>query len=436
MSNFLAVATVTETLRQWLDGVVRQVVNGATATTQRPNEASNGNSSGAAKPKVNIYMYQVTPNAAQRNADLPTRREDFTLMRRPTAAVDLHYLLTFYGDEGKFEPQRMLGGVLHELHARPVLTRENIRSTTVAVPLLSTSNLADQVELVRFTPLPLSLEELSKLWSVFFQVPYTLSVGYQASVVLIEGLETPQEALPVLDRNVYVVPTHQPRIEQVISQAGAGEPIVEGGTLVIQGQHLEGDITRVRLGDREAAPAELSDLRITLPLTTPPLAANSLRAGLQGVQVVQLLSIGTPETPHRGIESNVAAFVLSPVIAKDAGNKYKISKSSHTDPQTGVSFVDLTIELKPPVGRDQRVLLLLNEFSPPADRPPRACTFPVTSHSVAGAPESSKTIVASIPKNAIPADDYLVRVQVDGAQSSLDVKASTQEYFAPRIALP
>ena len=55
-----------------------------------------------------------------------------------------------------------------------------------ASAFLTTSNL-EEVELVKFTQLPLSLEELGKLWSVFFQTTHVLSVAFQGTVVLIEG---------------------------------------------------------------------------------------------------------------------------------------------------------------------------------------------------------------------------------------------------------
>ena len=42
----------------------------------------------------------------------------------------------------------------------------------------------------------MNLEELSKLWSVFFQTPYALSIAYQASVVLIEPDLEPIDAAP------------------------------------------------------------------------------------------------------------------------------------------------------------------------------------------------------------------------------------------------
>lgn len=202
MSNFLAIATVTETIRQILQAATdpdKSGVLGATVTAVRPV-------TGSAVPAVgvNLFLYQVTPNGALRNADQPNRRGDGTILESPQIALDLHYLLTFYGKETEYEPQRLMGVVLRCLNSHPLLTRENIQNTKTSVSILSTSNLDEQIERVRLHMVPMNLEELSKLWSVFFQTPYVTSVAYQASVVLIRGEEVPQTALPVLIRNLYV----------------------------------------------------------------------------------------------------------------------------------------------------------------------------------------------------------------------------------------
>ena len=55
---------------------------------------------------------------------------------------------------------------------------------------LADADLADQVELVKLSPTPLSLEEMSKLWGVL-GTPYLLSLTYTATVVLIEADVTP-----------------------------------------------------------------------------------------------------------------------------------------------------------------------------------------------------------------------------------------------------
>ncbi|MFO7631073.1 MAG: DUF4255 domain-containing protein, partial [Caldilinea sp.] len=206
MSNHLAIATVTIGLVRYLQGVVGADVGNAVVTAVRPD----GPNSGVPEVGVNIFLYQATPNVAWRNHDLPTRRPDGSLSQRPQIALDLHYLLTFYGDETLLEPQRILGSTVRALHTRPLLTRQEIRSAVAATAFLADSDLADEVETVKFTPQPLSLEELSKLWSVLFQTPYTLSMTYDASVVLITADSQPSMAQPVLTPAIQVFPSVTP----------------------------------------------------------------------------------------------------------------------------------------------------------------------------------------------------------------------------------
>ena len=284
MSNFLAIATATATLRQILDDAVSKDVNGASATAVRPNAPSNQLPS----PGVNVYLYHVTPNAAWRNADVPTRSADGGLMQRPRTAIDLHYLLSFYGNEGELEPQRVLGSVIRVLHGHPNLPRQKVRDVINASAFLKTSNLDEEVELVKFTQLPLSLEELGKLWSVLFQTTHVLSVAFQGTVVLIEGQSAPRATLPVRERNLYVVRFRQPMIEQVAAAAGMEQPIIAASTLRITGVALRGNVTRVRIGQQVATPApgQVSDTQIDVTLPA------GLRAGIQSAQIEQLTADG------------------------------------------------------------------------------------------------------------------------------------------------
>ena len=217
MSNHLAIATVTAGLRQTLSAAVGSAVPGAAVTTSLPDAPAQNQPD----PRVNLFLYQVTPNAARRNGDLPARNASGTLVQRTSVALDLHYLLTFYGDETQLEPQRLLGAVVRTLHSQPVLSRPIIQSTITSptFAFLATSDLGSASEPVRFTPAALALEELSKLWSVFLQTPYRLSIAYQGTVVCIEPDDSPSPALPVRARNLYAVPFRQPVIEQVLSQA-------------------------------------------------------------------------------------------------------------------------------------------------------------------------------------------------------------------------
>src|SRR3954469_3999130 len=201
MSDFRAVATVTAALQRLLQTAVGADVPGALAWTDRPDAHQSADANG---PGVNIYAYQVTSEPTQRNSDLPTRGPSGQVVRRPQAALALHYLMSFYGDDGELEPQRVLGSVVRTLHARPIITRALITTVTDAAkdnppihPSLADSNLADQIDVVRVSPLALNLEGLSKLWSVFFQVPYGLSIAYQASIVFIDEPVQPAASSPV-----------------------------------------------------------------------------------------------------------------------------------------------------------------------------------------------------------------------------------------------
>jgi hypothetical protein len=426
MSNFLAIATATATLKNLLYDTAKEDVS------DHHIEMTTGRPDGAITPttdaKLNIYLYQVTPNTALRNKDLPTRRADGTTLQPARVALDLHYMIIFYGDENNYVPQRLLGSVVRTLHAQPFLSRDRIRLAIALGPsFLATSNLADEVELVKFTPLHLSLEELSKIWSVFFQIPYTLSVAYQGSVVLIESDDASQRSLPVRASNIYTVQFHQPVIERIVSQVGENEPIVADSTLLIIGKRLQGDVTLIRIGgvDLPLSPPDVSETQLRLPLST----VADLRAGVQGLQIVHQMLMGSPPVPHLGVESNVGAFVLRPTI-KSTGGDFDITISNLQGSGDEARSADVTVNVQPAIGRTQRVTLLLNEANPPGDRPARAYTFDAPPRNQPGSPEASNTIIFSIW--GVRAGTYLVRIQVDGAESLLSTNA-TGQYDAPQV---
>ncbi|CAA9246477.1 Glutamine synthetase adenylyltransferase [uncultured Coleofasciculus sp.] len=421
MSNYLAIATVTAVLQRTLQAIVQVDVDGARVTTLRPDTVG----SGTPEAGVNLYLYHVMPNPAWRNTDLRTRFSEGQFAKRPQAALDLYYILSCYGNEIELEPQRLLGSVVRTLHARPVITQETIRDTlsNSAFTFLADSNLAEQVETVKFMPVSMSAEELSNIWSVFFQTPHTLSIAYQAGVVLIESDDIPQRALPVRDRSKFAAMPFgfAPVVERVVSQVGTLEPIVADSTLIVRGTRLRGEITKIRLAGVEVTPQEVNDTYITFPLTAMP--AQSLRAGVQGLQVVHFPRPSTQGNPIRVIDSNIAALVVRPTITnirisdlEGQGNELRLAKV--------IVQVDLTIT------RTQRVVLLLNERS---TNHPSAYTFESAPH-----PNQTKSITFAIYE--VKAAEYLVRVQVDGAESLLTVDMDSEsptfeQYISPVVVI-
>jgi hypothetical protein len=212
MSNFLAVATVTAVLRDLLQEAAGAAVPGAVVTTRRPEAAHDGAQN---KPSVNIFLYLVAPNPAWRNTEIeirypdPQAPQDRARQRVEKSAqlpLNLSYLFSFYGNEQELEPHRLLGSVVSALHVQPRLPAQAIQRAVERERYLHESDLAFQVaqiENVTLTPISLDLEQLSKLWSVFFQVPYALSTAYLASAVLIESA-APKKTGVVAERKIEV----------------------------------------------------------------------------------------------------------------------------------------------------------------------------------------------------------------------------------------
>ena len=467
MSSALAIASVTVVLKDLLNnGLIDQglasTVGNVTVTALSPDriDVTTLNQ----QSQLNLFLYQVTPNAAWRNVGLPSRDARGERTSNPPLAIDLHYLLTAYGAL-EFHSEILLGYGMQLFHETPVLTRTAIR-TALAPPTpvaaggtlppelrtLFTSELAEQVEQIKISPETLNTEEISRMWTAF-QAHYRPTAAYHVSVVLIESKRSTKSPLPVRERLLYVVPFKQPQILQVNSQQTAGgpilsgQPILPGQNLVLEGQGLRDDQVRVEIGgiDAPVLAANVTDARIivTIPAT--------VRAGLQGVQVIHPRFMGDPPTAHRGVESNLAAFVLRPRIEA-------ISVSNPQVVSADLRSADVTVQFTPareailldpqpdgtPAAPLQRYLLLMNAFNP-IGSPPASPLQPAKSESYSFAAPSAiplsppsgpvgPTNLITFNVKGVRAGTYLARLQVDGADSSLITDASGQ-FAGPLVTI-
>jgi hypothetical protein len=416
MSNYLAIATVTATLQRLLQSAIQVDLPGAKVTTVRP-EASGGKTP---EVGVNIYLYQATPNPAWQNYDLRNRRPKGELVKQGQAGLDLFYIMTFYGNDIELEPQRLLGSAVRTIVDNPILTPEMIRATLnhSNFRYLADSTLEQQVERVTIVPGKMNTEELSKIWSVFFQTPYMLSFACQGGAVLIEGNKQSGRALPVKSVQFYTTP-NQPMIDQAVSEAGANQPIVAGSILMIRGKRLQADGVQVKIGETRVTPQEVSEKELRLNLSLlPEEEKQSLRAGVQQLCVLHPIVKLTPTEPDRAIASNVLPFVLCPQIV---GKPEVLDLWGNEDDLYVAEFqvqVDLTI------GRDQRVLLFLNE---------RSNSNPV-SYIFTAKPRDEPIDTVVFPILDVKGGEYLVRVQIDGAESPLEVDGDSG-YMGPSVVI-
>ncbi|MEN3331911.1 MAG: hypothetical protein V7641_1276 [Blastocatellia bacterium] len=408
MSRSQAIAAVTSMLAH-----VVNVTTGADVKLGRPTVPADPQ-----PRKVQLFLYQVTPNAAWRNMDLPTRAGDGQrIIQRPQIALDLHYLISFYGDEELLEPQLMMGAVMRDLHARAVLSHDRIASIIANIgdlarrAIIQDSQIDQAIEIVKLSPSVLTLDDMFKLWSVFSQTPYVLSVAYVATVVLIEGEETLQPALPVLqrgkdDRGVETLFPPFPSIEEIFfslpeDKDARPRPLSYPAAkldslLIIKGQNLSGDSLRVRFThqrlplEREeaiaAGDATAEEIRLIIP-SNPATASSDWAAGMYSVKVI-IQRNGS----DREYLSNELPIAFSPSVTD-------ITPPNPVAPD-GSGDVQLTLTVKPDVLPQQSAIIYL------ADR------------EVAAEPHNAATDTLTFVISDAPlVQDAILRLRVDGVDS-------------------
>ncbi|MCB0585541.1 MAG: DUF4255 domain-containing protein [Phaeodactylibacter sp.] len=420
MSTALGIASVTQVLKNLLNnGLIENNISTVIGTTVAvsslpPSLIDQGTS--ATDTQLNLFLYRASVNTGWNNVGYPSRDTRGELVNNPPLALNLHYLLTAFGDV-ELHAEILLGYGMQLLHETPVLERGRIRQSLSVANLpanlqaLSGSELADQIEMIKVTPEPINAEEISKLWTAF-QTRYRPSTAYQATVLLIESKKPTRSPLPVRETVLYPFPFKQPVLEKVLSQVSAGDPILEnqqilvGHTLVLRGHSLKRDPLHVLLSGASILinqpDATDTEVRLVLP--------GSLKAGIQGVQVVHSIEMGTPAQARRIVESNLLSFVLSPDL-----NNPVVSNTNNT---SGNLFsADISVDVSPAVHPYQRAILLLNQINLPPGSTPASYSFilPTTFW------DSNTSPVGTLPfeVTGVLEGDYLIRIQVDGAESPL-----------------
>ena len=404
MSNALAIAAVTATLRSILETGVRADpdLNDATVTTQPLDKARDSNNTAN---QLNLFLYQTLPNAAWRNMDVP-RQVMPGETGMPPLALKLYYLMTAYGrDNDTTQPfsQQVLGKAMSVLHDHALLGPEEIRAATAAS--LPRNDLDRQVERVRFTLQPLTLEELSKLWTGL-QTQYRLSVAYEATVVLIDSTQPSRTPLPVLtrgpqDRGVGSQPDlipPFPALDDVLPPNRQPSARL-GETLTLSGHHLDGTNVGVVFNHPLwTAPVPVSPEPGATATTLAVKLPNQPAVWPAGFYTVAV-RVQRPGESHRRT-TNELSFSLAPTM----------TIAPQTAPAGDITF---TVTCSPQVRPEQRAALLLGDREILAEPHP--------------APTNSVTFLAA----GVAAGEYFVRLRIDGVDSLLVDRSVTPPVFDP-----
>lgn len=370
MSNSLAIAAVTTTLRTLLFQGVRDELGSGSVTT-RPLDKARGSNDGN---QINLFLYHTAVSGAWRNMDMPHQTKPGETSQFPLA-LELYYLVTAYGEnDNDIRSHQLLGRAMSVLHNHAMLNPLEIEAATRPNALdsdLFGSDLHRQIERIRLVLLKLSFDEMSQIWRPF-QVQYRISAAYQVSIVLIEGNTPAKAPLPVLrrgseDRGVVATASLPPSLLDVVLPHG--KPSAElGDILVIRGDRLDDANLTVRfrsvLSDTEIevvplSPRTASELRVQLPAATDTSAIAQWTSGIYTLAGV----VRRPQMPLW--TTNDLPFALAPTVTQ-------------ISPLTAPSGdVTLTITCIPPVRSTQRVTLLWGDREIPLESLTPTLTFQI-----------------------------------------------------------
>lgn len=410
MSNPLAIAAVTATLRNLLTaGLTADPDLADTVVTMQPLDRARTN--GNTNNQVNIFLYHVLPSGTWRNMDLPGRvRAGET--GQAVIGLNLYYLLTAFGrDDDTQRPfsHQLLGRAMSQMNDHPLLGSEEIRTA------LANNDLWMQLERVRFTLQPFSVEEIAKLWTGF-QTQYRLSVAYEAAVVLIESSRAVVASLPVLRRG--------PNDLGVISQANILSPFpmlneivlppnqttaMLGDTVTLKGYKLSGDQVVVQFSHHLlSAPLKLNALTVTDTEVSVTLRSDAGGAAVTPNEAavwaagVYMVTVAIMNKGQADQASNTIPLALSPEIATKLPMKVKRAKN-------GLATCNLTCS--PEVRAGQRVAIL------------------VGSHEIQSLPISTQTSQISAVLSGVDPGTYFLRLRVDGVDSQIVDRTATPPQF-------
>ncbi len=172
MSNYTVIGDVGESLKKLLE---EDAWTGVTPkpeiTFKSPKEIKDdgGNTNNA----ISLFLYQVLENPFHKNEEL--QRVGNSRLHFPPLGLDLFYLITPYHDD-KTQEKVILGKVMQIFHDTAILNGSILQGA-----------LKGTDEVIKILVNPITLDDLTKIWSAFQEVAYRLSLSYLVTPVSLES---------------------------------------------------------------------------------------------------------------------------------------------------------------------------------------------------------------------------------------------------------
>lgn len=426
MATFSGIRDVTSSLVRLLRS---HMLSGAEVSTAPPDVVVQ-----SARARVNLYLFHIDRNAPLSNVPRPSGNPP----QRQPLAVDLSYLLTAFPEredelDAQLAAENALGDAMAVLHEYgPLIDTETVRNPVagpVGGPILEPGLIAE-VERLKITFDPTTVEEVTRIWSALSTVNFRLSVMYRVRVVQIAPREAVRAAPPVARRVLAFSSRRRPEITAAYLAPAPGDP--EGETRLRIGEDLEirteglgpGRIyVRLeRLGPIGVVPDENGTIVLTLPdaqyppdfdnpLPRPIPDAQRLQPGVIQVRIEAFLPTdevsgglgpGVSATAERRFDSNTCFVQVVPritAIAPLSGSPATVLQVSGTrlwraGARSQVILGAVAVEVRSPGATDP--------WSPPSETVVEVPVLP---------------LAAALPAPPVGGDTYPVALEANNARS-------------------
>ena len=145
---------------------------------------------------LTLFLYKVTESPELKNQErhVVQQPDGRVLQRQAPLTLDTYYLLTAHAGEppDPLEAHRALSRAMRVFHDNGILRGSLLRADDPSTGLTASS-------VLRVTLNPITMEDMTRIWSVFPDTPYEISVTYLVTPVEIDSRQDVVGA-PVVDQ--------------------------------------------------------------------------------------------------------------------------------------------------------------------------------------------------------------------------------------------